>query len=116
MAVALLKLMVVLLILAVPLVAPIAKVVAAPPRLTVVALVLNKLIVELLMVVAIEPPSTVKVPLVEILPVEPVIENLLAKTFPPPRFKALTIFESERSTAVVTTPPTFRPIGKAPVA
>src|SRR5579884_1964291 len=103
MAVAFGRAKVALLIVAVPVAAPKAKVVAAPPTLTVVAFVLNRLPVVL--VVVTEPPLAATFPAVVILPFDPVIEKLVAVTSLAPKDRALTIAASDRSIPLVIAPP-----------
>ena len=103
------------LMLAVPLVAPMVRLVAPSAKLTVVAVTsLTKLKVDWLVLIV--PPLTAKVPSVERFPFEPVREKWVAVMLPAPRAKALVMLASERSIAVVTTPletpATFKPIGK----
>lgn len=101
---ALAKLTVALLMVVVPVAAPRAMVVAAPPRFKVVAPELKTDAVPVEVVVMSE-PFKAKSPEVVMSPVPPVIEKLVAVTFPEPRAKALVMLESERSIAVVTAPP-----------
>src|SRR5579863_4890323 len=103
MAVAFGKESVAFLIDAVPVVAPRTTDVAAPPTLSVVALVLKMFAV--VAVVVSEPPLSLILPAVVISPVEPVIEKLVPRIFPVPTDKALVILPPERSIPVVIPPP-----------
>jgi len=88
---------------AVPVVAPIVSVVAAPPTLSVVAPVLKTLAVAA--VVVNEPPFNAAFPLLVISPLVPLTEKLVPVILPVPIAIALTILGSDRSSAVVIAPP-----------
>ena len=114
-----------LLSVAVPVVAPRLSVVAAPPILSVVAFALNRFPVEV--VVVSEPPLAARlpldvilpvanrVPLVEIFPLEPVIEKLEPTKLEAPRAIPVVMCESVKSIPVVMVPPPvdviFNPAG-----
>ena len=87
----------------VPVAAPNETVVAAPPILRVVAVVLNTVAVPLVAVV-ISFPLTAISPLVVMLPVDPATEKLVAVISFSPRDKAFTISGSDRSMAFVMPP------------
>ena len=86
----------------VPLPAPKLKVVAAPPILKLVALVLNKVAVALLVVKS--PPLTATSPEVVMFPVAPVIDQEVALTSLAPKANAVTISASDKSIPVVIPP------------
>jgi len=92
-----------LLMVAVPVVAPRVRDVAAPPILRVVAPLLKR--VALVEVVVRAPPLSAKLPAEEILPVVPVTEKLVPEILPVANVIALTIAGSERSRALVMAPP-----------
>jgi len=88
---------------AVPVVAPRVKAVAAPPTLRVVAPVLK--ILAVVAVVESVPPFTATFPDVVILPEVPVIEKFVPIMLPVPTDSAFVIFPPERSIPVVIPPP-----------
>jgi len=99
-----------LLIVAVPVVAPIVKVVASPPMDRLVAVVLKSVAVEF--VVVMSPPFSARSPAVVMLPVVPTTSKLVRSMFPvvpvilfAPIDMALTISVSDRSIALVIAPP-----------
>ena len=100
---------------AVPVVAPRVKAVAAPPTLRVVAPVLK--ILAVVAVVESVPPFTATFPDVVILPEVPVIEKFVPIMLPVPTDSAFVIFPPERSIPVVIPPPPdeeiFNPTGNA---
>ena len=114
MAVALGKEMVALRIVAVPVVAPRVRLVAAPPIFNVVAVVLNRLAVPA--VVVSDPPLKAPLPAEVTLPVPPATEKLVPVISLAPSAIALPISGSETSIAVVIAPPPeeviLRAVGK----
>src|SRR5258708_6740139 len=95
--------MVAFLMVAVTELAPMLKVVAAPPILSVVASVLKRLPV--VCVVVIEPPLSAKLPALVMLPLVPFTEKLVPETSFAPKAIAVPIDASERSMAVPIPPP-----------
>ena len=101
-----------LLTVVVPDTAPIERVVAAPAKLTVVALALTRL--KEAAVVVMSPPLTARSPAVVMLPVAPVIDQYVPERSLAPADKAVTISASETSMAVVI-PPAAEVISRAVV-
>ena len=110
-AVALERLTVALFIVVVPVVAPILTLVAAPPMLRVVALVLNTVAVPVPVVVISEPLTAIS-PEVVMFPELPAMEKKVPLTSLAPKARAVAILLSDRSIPVVIAPPadvTFMP-------
>jgi len=107
-----------LLMVAVPVEAPRVSVSAAPPIFKVVAFE-SKILADVAVVETV-PPLTATFPAVVMLPLEPVMEKLVAETLVAPKAKEVSIVEDDRSKAVVTWPPavpkTLIAVGRAKLA